>query len=237
MPMPTPAATAPRRVAPSTERLLPMVRRIARQYHRKLNGSIDLDDLVQAGLLALVEAEQGFNDRGIDFSHYAAIRVRGTIIDMLRREGRMTRAAIAGRRALQRARDTLEQHDRRPATSSDLARHLGVDASDYHRLAAAADVPRMVPIDELIAEREAGLIDPAERQDAAIERAQTRARLTDGLARLDARAARVVRLYFIEEHNLKQISSALGVGAARVCQIKQAALTQLRSALPELAPG
>lgn len=233
---PTPIAAAPSAIS-RTEQLLPLVRRIARQYHRKLNGSIESDDLAQVGLLALVEAERSFDDRGIDFAHYAVIRVRGAMIDLIRREGRMTRAAIAGRRALQNARDTLEQQNRGQATARALARHLGVDAAGYHRLAAGAGHPLMVPIDDLTAEREAGLVDPGEPQDGAIERAQARARLTDGLASLDARAAKVVQLYFIEECNLQQISRTLGVGAARVCQIKKAALAQLRAALPELAPG
>ena len=96
---PTPIAAAPS-AASRTEQLLPLVQRIARQYHRKLNGSIESDDLAQVGLLALVEAERGFDDRGIDFAHYAVIRVRGAMIDLIRREGRMTRAAIAGRRAI-----------------------------------------------------------------------------------------------------------------------------------------
>lgn len=212
-----------------------IVRRIAWHVHRRMSSAIEVEDLIQVGLIALVEAAQNFEDRGIAFAPYAATRVRGAMVDALRRDARMGRAGMANRRYLASIRARLEQEYMRSPSDAEMAGAAGLDASAYHAMAASTQPMGQESIEESYSDHDMWFADLADGADTMLEKAQLREALVDKLSQLSDREAMVLQLYFVEELNLDEIGETLGVGAARVCQIKKAALDKMRMMMTDEA--
>ncbi len=208
-----------------------LVRRVAWAVHSRLSSAIEVDDLMQIGMVALVEAARTFEDRGVAFSHYAATRARGAMIDHLRRESRTARSGSANRRKLAQARSALENRLGRRATDAEMsaAMELGPDA--YFALVATTQPLQQESIEEVYSDQDLGFADGAEAADTMLERREAADALAREIATLGEREGMVLHLYFVEELNLEEIGAVLNVGAARVCQIKKAAMDKLRERL------
>ena len=205
-----------------------LVRRIAWHVHSRMSSAIDVEDLIQIGLIALVEAAQHFEDRGLAFAPYAQTRIRGAMVDALRRDARMGRAGMANRRYLANIRARLEQEYMRAPNDAEMAGAAGLEPAAYYAMAASTVPVGQESIDESYSDHDMWFADLADGADTALEKAQLRVALVDNLARLSQREAMILQLYFVEELNLDEIGATLGVGAARVCQIKKAALDKMR---------
>ena len=222
---------------PASEALIhshsPLVRRIAWQVHSRMSSAISLEDLIQIGLLSLVEAARTFEERGAAFAPYASTRIRGAMIDHLRREARMCRSGMASRRELAAMRTELENRLHRRATDAEMAEAMGLDAESYHAKVAASQSQRLEPIDEAYSDHDAWFADLSIGADTELEIEELKRDLAECLAALGEREALVLQLYFVEEMNLDEIGEVLGVGAARICQIKRSALIRMREMLAE----
>lgn len=205
-----------------------MVTRIAWHVHSRMSSAIEVEDLIQVGLIALVEAAQNFEDRGIAFAPYAATRVRGSMVDALRRDARMGRAGMANRRYLASIRARLEQEYMRRPSDAEMAGAAGLDASAYHAMAASTVPMGQESIDESYSDHDMWFADLSDSAHTMLEKAQLREGLIQNLSKLSEREAMVLQLYFVEELNLDEIGETLGVGAARICQIKKTALDKMR---------
>jgi RNA polymerase sigma factor for flagellar operon FliA len=212
-----------------------LVRKIAWHVHGRVSSAIDIEDLVQIGMVALVEAANGFEDRGFAFSTYASMRIRGSMIDHLRRHATLCRSAMAKRRAIGEATAKLERELGRAPGEAELARAMGMDPAEFRAMADAAIAVHHESLDEIYSDQSMWFADVEERIDVTIEREQLGAALAQHIAALPEREAMVLQLYFVEEMNLDEIGQVLGVGAARICQIKKAALDRLRKLLGEWA--
>jgi RNA polymerase sigma factor for flagellar operon FliA len=210
---------------------MPLVRRIAWHVHGRVSSAIDIEDLVQIGMVALVEAANAFEDRGYAFSTYATMRIRGGMIDHLRRHASMVRSAMGRKRALGAARARLENRLGRGATDAEMAEAMALDATAYRELVDSTVAVHVDSLDEVYSDQSMWFADVEERIDETIERGELCDALAARIADLPEREAMVLQLYFVEEMNLEEIGQTLGVGAARVCQIKKAALDRLREAL------
>jgi RNA polymerase sigma factor FliA len=210
-----------------------LVRRIAWHVHGRMSTAIEVEDLIQIGLVALVEAAQGFEDRGLPFLPYAQTRIRGAMVDALRRDARMGRAGMANRRHLARIRARLEQEFMRPASDAEMADAAGLEANAYFTMVASAQPVGHEPIEERYSDHDMWFADLAEGADSAIEKSQLREQLVACLGELKEREALILQLYFVEELNLDEIGETLGIGAARVCQIKKAALEKMRDMMAD----
>jgi RNA polymerase sigma factor for flagellar operon FliA len=206
----------------------PLVRRIAWHVHGRMSQTIDIEDLIQIGLMALIEAGRGFEDRGIDFKHYASVRVRGAMIDNLRREARMSRGNMANRRKLVATRKLLEDAQGHAASDEQMAREIGISLPEYHALVSATASERVESLDDVYSDHAMWFADQAESADTLVEKGQLMKELGANIRQLAEREALILQLYFVEEMNLEEIGATLGIGAARVCQIKKAALGKLR---------
>ncbi len=212
---------------------LPMVRRLAWHVAGRAIPGGDLSDLVQCGMVALVEAAQAYEDRGHAFSTYATMRVRGAMIDQLRRNATITRTAMQQRRSIDAARARFTaQHGRAPA-EDELGAAMGVSAAEMRAMIADTQPVAIEPIDEVYSDHSPWFADDGEGADEAIDREATTARLAEAIAGLPEREAMILQLYFIEELNLHEIGETMNIGAARVCQIKKAALSKLRGLLAD----
>jgi RNA polymerase sigma factor for flagellar operon FliA len=232
-------ATYAKQAKPSPEDLvrahMPLVRRIAWHVHARVASAIDVEDLAQMGMVALVEAANSFEDRGHAFATYATLRIRGAMIDHLRRHATICRAAIARRRELAQVRARLESRLGRGASEAEMAEEMGLAAADYREMVDDSQAVHQESIDEVYSDHSMWFADLEEQADETLDRERLQLAVAEAIRSLPERDALVMQLYFVEEMNLEEIGQTLGVGAARVCQIKKAALDRMRLALKEWA--
>lgn len=221
---PTPTANPARLIETHSA----LVRRIAWHVHSRMSSAIEVEDLIQIGLVALVEAAQNFEDRGIAFAPYAATRIRGNMVDALRRDARMGRAGMANRRYLAGIRARLEQEYMRKPSDAEMAGATGLEPAAYHAMAASTQPLGQESIEDSYSDHDMWFADVSDAADTMLEKAQLREALVANLSKLSEREALILQLYFVEELNLDEIGETLGVGAARVCQIKKAALDKMK---------
>jgi RNA polymerase sigma factor FliA len=214
---------------------MPLVRKIAWHVHGRVSSAIEVEDLVQIGMVALVEAANGYEDRGHAFSTYASMRIRGSMIDHLRRHATICRSAMAKRKAMNEASAKFEAQWGRSPSEAELARAMGIDPADFREMADSAINVRQESLDEVYSDQSIWFADVEERVDQTLEREELAAAMAEHISELPEREALVLQLYFVEEMNLDEIGQTLGVGAARVCQIKKSALDRLRKSLAEWA--
>lgn len=226
-----------RKAGPSPDQLaqqyMPLVRKIAWHVHGRVSSAIDIEDLLQIGMVALVEAANSFEDRGHGFATYAQMRVRGAMIDHLRRHATLCRSALARRKTIQTARDALEQQLGRAPGEAEIAAHLGMAATEWRDFSDGTDMAQIQSMDEVYSDQSMWFADVAERADETLERESLKRAVAGCIADLPQREAMVLQLYFVEEMNLEEIGLTLDIGAARVCQIKKAALDKLRARLAQ----
>jgi len=210
-----------------------LVRKIAWHVHGRVSTAIDIEDLIQIGMIALVEAANGYEDRGHAFSTYASMRVRGAMIDHLRRHASMSRSAMGKRREMLKAKAEFEKSHGRTPSDSELAHALGLDGAAFRALMEDTQATYQESLDEVYSEQSMWFADVEETADQSLEREELAEALAEHISDLPEREAMVLQLYFVEELNLEEIGQTLGIGAARVCQIKKAALDKLRTSLKE----
>ena len=211
---------------------LPRVRRIAWHVHGCMSSAVEVEDLVQIGLVALVEAAGSFEDRGqVTFEQYLVTRVRGAMIDALRRSATLTRGAMQRKRAYAATVAALASELGHAPDDAAVAARLGVTTDKLRTDYAGAQPVRFEPIDDVYTD--AGPWFASDEPDAFAQLAQGEERntLVAAIAALPEREMMVVQLYYVEEMNLEEIGLVLGVGAARVCQIKAAAHAKLKKAM------
>ncbi|MEH3106313.1 MAG: FliA/WhiG family RNA polymerase sigma factor [Sphingomonas fennica] len=212
---------------------MPLVRKIAWHVHGRVSSAIDIEDLVQIGMVALVEAATGYEDRGHAFATYATVRIRGAMIDHLRRQATICRSAMARRREIAAATAKLEASLGRPPAEAELCAAMGMDPAEFRQMIDASATTRQESLDDVYSDHSMWFADVEERIDDTIEREQLKKAMAAVIGTLPEREALVLQLYFVEELNLDEIGRTLGVGAARVCQIKKAALDKVRAALKD----
>ena len=211
---------------------LPLVRRIAWHVHGSVSTAVEVEDLIQVGLVALVEAAASFEDRGqVTFKQYLTTRLRGSMIDELRRHAAMTRGAIRRRREFARATSQLLGELGRTPVERELAERLGVTVEKLRSDYASADAVRYESIDEVYADDQPWFASDEPDAFTQLAEAEQRDTLIAAIASLPEREQLVIQLYHVEELNLDEIGQVLGVGAARVCQIKAAAHAKLKKAM------
>ncbi|RXR29876.1 sigma-70 family RNA polymerase sigma factor [Sphingobium fluviale] len=221
----------------SPERLarqyMPLVRKIAWHVHGRVSNAIEIEDLLQIGMVALVEAANGYEDRGFGFATYAQMRIRGAMIDHLRRHATLCRSGMAKRKELASVRARLEQKLGRVPLEAEMSAEMGLAPSEYRELADAAEFVQEHSIDEVYSDQSMWFADVEDRADDVMERESLKKALGLCIGKLPEREAMVLQLYFVEEMNLEEIGATLDIGAARVCQIKKAALDKLRALLKD----
>jgi RNA polymerase sigma factor for flagellar operon FliA len=211
---------------------MPLVRRIAWHVHGSMSTLVEVEDLVQVGLVALVEAAGSFEDRGtVTFKQYLATRLRGAMIDELRRQATTTRGAMKRRRQYQDAIGTLTAQLGHAPEEAMIAQQLGVGVDKLRADYATAEALRFDSIDDVYADDLPWFADDTPDAFEQLADADMRTALIAAIAALPEREAQVIQLYYVEELNLEEIGQVLEVGAARICQIKASAHAKLKKAL------
>ena len=223
-----PGEHSPERLA---RQYMPLVRKIAWHVHGRVSTAIEVEDLLQIGMVALVEAANSFEDRGLGFAAYAQLRVRGAMIDHLRRQATLCRSAMAKRKEIAGVRNRLEQQLGRVPTEAEMSSEMGLEPAAYREAADSVEMVQHTSMDEVYSDQSMWFADVEDRADQVLERESLKKALAACIGELPQREAMVLQLYFVEEMNLEEIGQTLDIGAARVCQIKKAALDKLREKL------
>ena len=184
-------------------------------------------------MVALIEAARGYDDRGHAFATYASMRIRGAMVDSLRKHAAGGRANIKRRREFDAHRTRFVQSTGRQPSDLEMAALTGLELNDYRAAADAAQAIRHESIDDLYSDQSMWFADVEEQAEDRLTRVQLKEALAGAIDRLPPREAMVLQLYFVEELNLDEIGATLGVSAARVCQVKKAALDKLRGMLAD----
>lgn len=223
-------------VADRVRRFLPMVRRLAWHVHGSGRPGIELEDLVQAGLVALTECAQKHSGPSEDgFAAYAKMRVRGAMVDLIRRSLPMSRGASERRRQLREQETALRGRLGRDPTPAELAAVLEITENELADLRAASEPLRFENIDDAYSDSDLAFADQRPDVLSQLADAELRDSVAEAIGALPERLQLVVQLYFVEELNLSEIAEVLGVSIPRVHQLKAQALDQLRKALAGLA--
>jgi RNA polymerase sigma factor FliA len=221
---------------------LPFVEALARRMAASMPNSIDIGDLVQDGVLGLIDAAHRFDEeRGIKFETFAERRVRGAMIDALRRDA-WPRGVRRQRRELDAARETLRRELGHEPSLADLAAKVGSDEKRLSRTIVRINtIESTSPLASGERFAESSLppaLVPAEpaTPDVLYERTEVRDRVRSAIQTLPLRERKLIGLYYYGEVTMKQIGAEIGVNESRVSQLHARAIRRLRDALGELNP-
>lgn len=219
------------------ERHAELVRRIAYHLAARLPANIEIDDLIQAGMIGLLEAARNFqSDQGASFETYASIRIRGAMIDAIRSGDWVPRSVHRRYRDVVTATRAIEQREGRSATAQEVANTLHISLDDYHQFIQDAARGQLVSLDEQVDEHDG---EPKLAQhDAAtparrLEQETFQHELAHAIGNLPEREKLVLSLYYEQEMNLREIGAVLNVSESRACQIHGQAMLRLRARLTD----
>jgi len=222
---------------------LGLVHHVARQLSRTLAAKADVDEMVSAGTMGLMSALEGFDpSRGLAFSTFAAPRIRGAILDELRRQDHVPRSVRRKARELSGARETLQRIFGRPPEPKEMAEHLGVDVATLWKWEADVENAVHLPLDRQPGDSDSGMASPAELLadegtpdiEEKLNHEQEVSILREAILGLKEQERVVLSLYYFEELKLHEIAGVLGLTESRVSQIRSKALTKLRGELGSL---
>ena len=212
-----------------------LVKRIAYHLIARLPPTVDVEDLIQAGMIGLIEAAGNFSTTGgANFSTFAGIRIRGAMLDEVRKLDWTPRSVHRRMREMSRAISEIEHREGRDARDHEIAGALNLSAEDYHALLQDAASARVSSLDDLSEEQHAMVDRDTATGDEPLSNLQEdgfRDQLAREIARLPEREQLVMSLYYDDELNLREIGEVLGVTESRVCQIHGQALARLRARL------
>lgn len=220
----------------------PLVRRLAHQMVARLPANVELDDMVQAGMMGLMDAVGRYEEsQGTQFEHYAASRIRGAMLDELRANDWLPRSARKSQRDIENAIHRLEGKLKRAPTESEIARELNISISEYQEMLNEARGAQLVYFDDLgggsgddedylerhVADTSEGGGDPG----AFLRDKRFRNALVGAIGELPERERLLMGMYYEQDMNLREIGAVMGVTESRVCQLHSQAVARLRSKL------
>lgn len=213
---------------------LPAVRRQALALQVKLPAGVELDDLIQAGTLGLLDATRRFDPTaGVTFGTFASQRIRGAMIDELRTRDWLPRSVRRKAREMDACVRRLEQQHGRPPEEREIAAEMGIGINEYHELLADTNNGYLLPFEDVVEER--GEPEDASGADASpmnqLLDEEHRERLKAAIEALPEREKLMITLYYQEDLNLKEIGAVLGVSESRVCQLHSQAVSRMRARL------
>lgn len=213
-----------------------LVKRIAYHLLGRLPDSVQLDDLIQAGMIGLIEAARKYDGgKGASFETYAGIRIRGSMLDEIRRGDWAPRSVHRNSRRISAAIKQIESEKGRDAEDTEVAQLLEMSLEEYHSMLQDSASCRLFSYEEIIekngVEYDVFEDEPQANPAAGIERESFQKQLAEAIRTLPEREQLVLSLYYDEELNLKEIGAVLGVSESRVSQLHSQAAHRLRSKL------
>lgn len=211
-----------------------LVKRIAHQLMARLPNSVQLDDLIQSGMIGLLEAASKFDGtRGASFKTYASIRIRGSMLDEVRRGDWTPRSVHRNARRVAQAVRDVEARTGRQAKIEEIADVMGVQLEEYFRILKDASSIRLFSYEDLAENSDRVELAGGVALSELYENQEFRQQLIEAIENLPEREKLVLSLYYDEEMNLKEIGAVIGVSESRVSQILSQTTYRLRTLMTE----
>lgn len=218
----------------------PLVRRLAHQMIAKLPANVEIDDLIQVGMIGLTDALSRFDaEQGVQFETFATQRIRGAMLDELRGADWMSRGTRKQQREIEAAVHRLEQRLGRAPQESEIAKEMELSLGDYQELLGKVRGTQLIYLEDMTGEDGDG--DFLDRHVAAdthdplslLQDRKMREALVEAIKNLPEREQYVMSMYYEQDMNLKEIATVLGVTESRVCQLHSQSIARLRAKLRE----
>ncbi len=216
---------------------VPLVRRLAHHMIAKLPPNVELDDLIQVGMIGLSEALTRYEvSQGVQFETFATQRIRGAMIDELREGDWMSRSSRKSQKDIERAVRKLEQKLGRSPIESEIATELEMSLPDYQELLGKVRGTQLVYLEDMAggSDDEASFLDRHVADDGAdpmqmLRDHRLRQALVEAIKTLPEREQHIMSMYYEADLNLKEIAAVLGVTESRVCQLHSQSIARLRA--------
>jgi RNA polymerase sigma factor for flagellar operon FliA len=219
----------------------PLVRRLAHQMIAKLPANVEIDDLIQVGMIGLSDALARFDaSQGVQFETFATQRIRGAMLDELRGNDHLSRGTRKQQRSIEGAVHKLEQKLGRAPSEGEIAKEMGIGLTEYQELLGKVRGTQLVYLEDMGGDDgEQEYLDRHVSDDGANPLAQLQDRrmreaLVEGIKSLPEREQYVMSMYYEHDMNLKEIAAVLGVTESRVCQLHSQSIARLRVKLRDV---
>jgi RNA polymerase sigma factor FliA len=215
----------------------PLVKRIAHHMMSRLPSSVAVDDIIQAGMIGLLDAAGRYDElRGAQFETYAAQRIRGAMLDELRQADWLPRSLRRDMRRIETAMNKLQQRLGKPPSEAEVARELGMQLTEYQQMLFEARGAQLVYYEDFHGEDDEDFFERYDFDSDAdpldlLKDERFRDALIDAISNLPERERMLMGMHYEQEMNLREIGEVMGVSESRVCQLHSQAVARLRSSL------
>jgi len=220
-------------VKPNTNKLIHdhtnLVKKISWHLHGRVNSIIDIEDIIQLGMLGLINAAQNYvPQKDASFTSYASIRIKGEILDYLRKNSNLDRSTITVKKNSEKASHFLRNKLGREPYHHEVATELGISTEKYYEWTNAFESGVNKSLDESYDDFSRWFVANENTPEENINDLELRNKLKSVLAKLEGKEALIIQLYFVEELNIYEIAEIMDVSTGRVSQIKTSAIKKIR---------
>ena len=224
---------------PNVERLIidnmNLVKKIAWHMHGRVRAAIEIEDLMQIGYYGLVTAAQKYSPKeGATFISYAVLRIRGAIVDHLRKSSNLCRTTIQMQQKAKKVEEGLRSSLQRNPSPAEMAEKMGIELNEYREWEKAFNANIHQSLDEVYDEYSMWFVSKENTPEENLDRSQLKTILTTGLKDLPEKEAMVIQLYYVEELNVYEIAEVMEITTGRVSQIKKSAVSLLRNYIKKI---
>ena len=214
---------------------LKLVKKIAWHYHGRVKNIVEIDDLIQIGMLGLVTAAENFIEKpGVTFSSYARIRIKGEIVDFLRKNSNLCRATIVNKQKYDQSFEKLQKNLNRDPHDHELIQELNIDINELHKWKEAFAANKLENLDSVYDEFSIWFLSKENDPEEKFNDLELRNSLLKALKKLEKIEALVIQLYYVEELNVYEIAKILELTNGRISQIKSFAIKKLRNEIKNI---
>ena len=212
-----------------------LVRKIAWHMHGRVKSAVEIEDLIQIGMYGLVTAAQNYVVKeGVSFASYAGIRIRGEIVDHLRRNSNLCRTTIQMQQKYNASFEKLSRQLQREPKNSEIAKDMDLEASELDNWEQAFAANTHQSLDSVYDEFSIWFASNDQSPEDELSDTELRENLVEALKTLPEREAMLVQLYYVEELNVYEIAEVLEITTGRVSQIKKSAISRLREFIQKI---
>ena len=212
-----------------------LVRKIAWHMHGRVKSAVEIEDLIQIGMYGLVTAAQNYVVKeGVSFASYAGIRIRGEIVDHLRRNSNLCRTTIQMQQKYNASFEKLSRQLQREPKNSEIAKDMGLETSELDNWEQAFAANTHQSLDSVYDEFSIWFASNDQSPEDELSDTELRENLVEALKTLPEREAMLVQLYYVEELNVYEIAEVLEITTGRVSQIKKSAISRLREFIQKI---